>query len=177
MNSEDFEIHNQKKSHKENEAKLKSSHQSSIGNDVAPVQSIGTNDIQYAIQSDQLVELKTASSVNLVNSNQNVKRKNSLEIVANSTAVVQLEDVIQIDKVLHLMTAEMIDFASRTQIRVQNEAEIMNKIVPYLKVVDNTLKTMKFGSTRYGFGGSKTNLNVLVNAGKKSINFLQNIEN
>lgn len=168
MNSEDFEIHNQKKSHKEKEAKLKSSYQSSIENDVASVQSIGANDMQYAVQNDQLVELKTTSSVNSVNSNsnQNVTRKNSLEIVASSTAVVQLEDVIQIDKILQLMATEMIDFASRTQTRVQNEAEIMNKIVPYLKEVDNTLKTMKFGSSRYGFGGSKTNLNVLVNAGK-----------
>lgn len=165
MNSEDFEIHNQKKSHKEKEAKLKSTRQSPIENDVvAPVQSIGANDIQYAIQSDQLVELKTVSSINSVNSN--VTQANSDEMVVSSTSVVQLKDVIQIDKVLQAMATEMIDFASRTQIRVQNEADIMNKIVPYLKEVDITLKTMKFGSSRYGFGGLKTNLNVLVNAGK-----------
>lgn len=89
---------------------------------------------------------------------------------ANSTAVLsnitKLGDLIKTDKVSKAIAAEMINFVSRTETRIQNEAGILKLLATYLKGMDSKLKCMTFGSSTYGFGGSKTNLNILVNASK-----------
>lgn len=65
--------------------------------------------------------------------------------------------------------SQVADFVSRTDTRIENEAKIMETLTSHLKGMDSTLKAISFGSSTYGFGGRKTNFNILVNAGKNSI--------
>lgn len=79
---------------------------------------------------------------------------------------VRLDDLIKTDNLSKIMVKEMIDFASRTNSRIRNEKDIAKILELYLKETDTTLKFVPFGSSTYGFGGSKTNFNILVNASK-----------
>lgn len=101
-----------------------------------------------------------------------ISRANSQELssvssISKHSNSVKLGNVIEISQVSQV--AEMIDIISRTEKRIQYEVEIMKILGYYLKKLDSTLGFIPFGSSTYGFGGSKTNFNILVNAGKKNI--------
>ncbi|XP_055323571.1 uncharacterized protein LOC129578676 isoform X2 [Sitodiplosis mosellana] len=168
---EDFELHKQKKSHKEKEAELNSSHQIPNGSDTAQAALIQSEDNESCdVPSDQAVKLTTASSVSIMNSNSNrdLAQTNSQETVTGTSTMsnfVKLEDVVKTDEMSKAITAEMIDFVSRTKTRIHNEALILKTLIGHFNVFDSKVQVMPFGSSTYGFGGSSTNFNILANAG------------
>lgn len=180
LNSEDFKLHSQKKIHKEKEIELKSSRQKN-GSDIVQGGSIqkSKSNTELNVQIDQAIKLKAAISTSSLNYNGNasVSQINSQKMV-NRTAVhpnlLKLENVIKTDDVSveNAIVAEMIDFVSRTDRRVQNEAIILKTLAQHLKGIYSALKFVPFGSSTYGFGGSKTNLNILVNAGNHKLQLL-----
>lgn len=54
---------------------------------------------------------------------------------------------------------------TRSEERIQYEKQIMDVLEMYVKSFDSTLNIVSFGSTTYGFGGSNTNFNILIDAG------------
>lgn len=61
--------------------------------------------------------------------------------------------------------AEVIDFTTRTDMRIRSERHIIEVLSKYLQTIDCNTILAAFGSSTYGFGGSKTNFNVMVIAG------------
>lgn len=55
---------------------------------------------------------------------------------------------------------------TRDEERIRNEKNIMRIFTIYIESFDPTLIISSFGSSTYGFGGSNTNFNILINAGK-----------
>lgn len=97
---------------------------------------------------------------------------NSQETITTITVrsnPVKLEDVVKVDEVSKTIVKEMIDLISRTNRRIQNESSIIKLLTSSLQKLDSTLNFIPFGSSTYGFGSSKTDFNILVNAGKNAI--------
>lgn len=136
---------------------LKLTHQSTEPNEEM-------NSISNGVRSVPDVKKETHISMNSESSNSFVR--GNKQTVVNISNYVKFEDAIKTDKVSEAILEEMIDFISRTETRVQNEKEILQILAPHLKKLDSKLNIIPFGSSMYGFGGSKTNFNILVKSGK-----------
>lgn len=104
-----------------------------------------------------------SSRLSIYNSN------GGFDIPRSSNATKKLEDVVEIEQVAQAISAGIIDITSRTTARVHNEKRIVTLLTHYLKVLDPTLEVIPFGSATYGFGGAKTNFNILVNTSNSGI--------
>lgn len=82
----------------------------------------------------------------------------------------RLEDVISISDVLKSAQSEMDQILSPSISRLKSEQEIIGKLSGWLLNIDSAITgsatVSKFGSVTYGFGGTSTNFNILVTAGK-----------
>lgn len=172
FNSEDFELHTQRRKHKEKESELKSSCSSTNENDIAQVESNNhANNVDIDVSRDQVAALKTAGSVSSVNSSsyQSSVRASSQETTTNvsvhSSSTI-LEDAIKADKVAQTVVARTISFVLRTKIRINYEAQILESIIGYINAFDPKVQLIPFGSSTYGFGGLNTNFNILANSGE-----------
>ena len=56
----------------------------------------------------------------------------------------------------------MVDLMTRSDQRVQCEKKILDVVTKAVNLFDPNLKVMPFGSVEYGFSGSNTNYNILV---------------
>lgn len=92
-------------------------------------------------------------------------------IIYSSTPKV-LEDLIKPEYVSKVAKLEMNDILSRTQDRIRNEIEIFQNLSYYFHTIDSTAKIIPFGSATYGFGGQRTNFNILAVSGVKESNFV-----
>lgn len=162
-----MELHTQKKSHKEKETEIKSSRQSPNGSKIAQLASNELkNNANCRVGGDQVVELKAASSVSSVNSNDNQSfvRENSQNMVASPS---RISNATKLDKAI---VAKMIDFVTRTETRIHNESQILKTLIGYLNAINYKVQLVPFGSSTYGYGGSSTNFNILANAGQNNNN-------
>lgn len=96
-------------------------------------------------------------------------------VIANANARVEfkptsvtnkLESVIKIDEVLTLTRTQMDEIQSRSTTRVDSEQEIIDKFSFLLTTFDPKITVKPFGSVKFGFGGQKTNFNILITEGK-----------
>lgn len=94
-------------------------------------------------------------------------RASSISISSNSVTSQKLKNVINIEPVSQAISSKTVDLINRMVGRCFYEIEIVALLTRYLKIFNSTLKVMPFGSATYGFGGSSTNFNILVNAGNK----------
>lgn len=96
--------------------------------------------------------------------------------------------MIRTDGCLEAISVEMVDFMTRTDQRVQTETEILEMVNQSVQSFDSALKVIPFGSVAYGFGGTKTDFNILVDTreyffvqsefdGVIRINFIEKIKN
>lgn len=91
-----------------------------------------------------------------------------------STSLTKLENVIKIDEVLKLTRVAMDEIQSRPTTRIDSEQEIIDKFSFLLITFDPEITVINFGSVTYGFGGRKTDFNILITEGKLRISdFLQ----
>lgn len=144
LNSEDFELHTQKTSHKEKEIKLNASRHIPVG---------GTEIGQAA---NELIKSTSLNAVNSNDNNQMVIRAKSQDTIAINTSIIS-----HAGKLEKAIATEMIDFVSRTQSRIDNEVQILKSLIAYLNAFDSELQLVPFGSSTYGYGGSRTNFNIL----------------
>lgn len=77
-----------------------------------------------------------------------------------------LGDWIRTDQCLKAISLEMADFLNRSEQRITFESEILAILSQSVHFFDPALKVLPFGSTDYGFGGSKTNYNLLIDTRK-----------
>lgn len=76
-----------------------------------------------------------------------------------------LKDFISAEDVSKRFRLEMDQIVSRSRKRVKNERQIINILSPFFKA-RSAEAIVPFGSVTFGFGGSRTNLNILVVPGK-----------
>lgn len=86
-----------------------------------------------------------------------------------SNSIKKLEDAIEVDEILKSTKIEMNKILTRSQSRIQNEQEIVELLSFLLTTYDSTITVIPFGSVTYGFGGSRTNFNILIITGCISI--------
>lgn len=77
----------------------------------------------------------------------------------------KLMNVIDIKKVSQTIPTIAVDLVNRMVQRCFNEMKIQALLTRYFKEFDSSFDVMPFGSATYGFGGSHTNFNILINAG------------
>lgn len=123
------------------------------------------------ISSGSNLSLNSLSSINSSISLQSLKTainhiENTNMSSSQSSTKAKLENIIKIDDVYKQIPAEMNGLLSRPFFRVQHETQIINKLSFYFSIIDSKLKVIPFGSSTYGFGGQKTNFNILIKTGK-----------
>lgn len=165
MSSEDFNIHIQKRSHKDKKTELKSTQHNGHDNDLVRTTPMAlVNDVN-SVNGDQL----TISSYHTVATSSNCDRfrASSISVSSNSGTLQKLQNVIKIEQVLRAIPTTAAILINRMVDRCFHEIEIVALLMSYLNIFDSTFKVMPFGSATFGFGGSSTNLNILVNAGNQ----------
>lgn len=76
-----------------------------------------------------------------------------------------LENVIDVKNVSMLAKTEMLNLLSRSKTRKKNEVQIIKTLSNYAKTIHPALAVVPYGSSVYGFGGLKTNFNILIEMG------------
>lgn len=188
MNLADYKIHVQKNSHMDKVSEHEQMSLQTDGFDADTLDDVTTsftscsesgeiseNDEVCDDDSDEnSIQEMDQDSDNVFKSIESATSRSITEILSGSEAieqpikkvqVLELKNIIETDKVLPAMLLGAIDLVSRTENRIQNEMEIMRSLECYLKALDSSLKMVAFGSATFGFGGSNTNLNILVDAG------------
>lgn len=82
-----------------------------------------------------------------------------------SNSVKKLEDTIKVDEILKSSKMEMNLILTRSSSRIQSEQEIIRLLSILLTTYDSTIAVVPFGSVTYGFGGNRTNFNILIITG------------
>lgn len=118
--------------------------------------------------ANQCASLRSDSSN--TNSVQNGKtdrsRASSVDISPRSPTLSELENSMDFEAACEAITRNIqMECIFRTAQRTAHETKIINNLSHYLKAFDSTLQLKIFGSTTYGFGGSKMNYNILVSTG------------
>lgn len=169
LNFEDFELHKQKRIHKEKEAELNASRQRLNGSDTVEAAVIQPKDNDsYKTQNNKADKRTAANSSSSVdsNSNQNIAEATIQETATHAPALSNhVKDVCESDEMFKAIAAEMIGFVTRTKARNHDEEHILNTLNGYLNEFDSKIKLVPFGSSTYGFGGTRTNFNILASAG------------
>lgn len=91
-------------------------------------------------------------------------KASSIDVPPMRVSTMKLVDVIDVNQFPRTIITTAI---SRTHHRITHENQIIKLLTNYLKKFDYSLRMMPFGSSTYGFGGSNTNFNVLINARKQ----------
>lgn len=82
-----------------------------------------------------------------------------------SNSVKRLEDAIKVDEILESSKIEMNLILTRSKSRIQSEQEIISLLSFLLTTYVSTITVTPYGSVTYGFGGNKTNFNILIITG------------
>lgn len=113
-----------------------------------------------------LQNLKMAASKCDYNSNDRSRASSISSTINPIISTQKLLNAIDVKKVSQAIPAIAVDLVHRMVQRCFNELEIQALLTRYLKEFDSNLSVMPFGSATYGFGGSRTNFNILVDAGR-----------
>lgn len=169
MCPEDFNIHIQKRNHKDKVVEQQSQRQNGLGHHLVRTTSmVLLNDNNGVSQHTNPKSNSSDSSIVHDDGNTDRSRSSSLEIPSNPLSTFKLENVINFEEVCRAITHSLKDKCTfRTAQRIACETKIIDKLSHHIKAFDSTLQLKIFGSASYGFGGPKTNLNILVNAGEK----------
>lgn len=116
-------------------------------------------------------ESSTFSLQNMRAAISNVENTTKTDIPEQSTPKRQ-ENITKTEYLSKLAKAEMKNILSRSDARAHDEEEIFNNLSYYFYTIDSTAEIARFGSTSYGFGGLKTNFNILAVSGVKESNFV-----
>lgn len=125
---------------------------------------------------DPTQQVASSSKVNNTqNSAKKIENANKIEVVSLKTInrvsqkpcdPMKLESIIQIENVFESSQAKMNFLLTQSIDRTSNEKLIIDLLSLHFKCVDKTLRLVSFGSSRYGFGGKRTNFNILIKSGK-----------
>lgn len=96
---------------------------------------------------------------------------NSSSLRAVTTNLAKLIDVKHVSRAV---AAKIIDLTSRNAQRNSDENQIIKILSGHLKNISASARLTAFGSTKYGFGGSNTNLNILIDTSKLNSNEMIN---
>lgn len=132
----------------------------------------------------KLSQVRSTSMLNLRESSMNAKQNMNSSVVSKATpnfssnnrpttsngmakpiSTQTLLNSIDMKKVSHAIPAIAVDLVYRMVKRCFTELEIQAQLTRHFKELDSKLEVMPFGSATYGFGGSHTDFNILVNAG------------
>lgn len=178
MNSEDFGIHIQRQSHKDHVSALMPKQQYNRSNNcsLAPTMPMKltmpltptNNTIRPDAdrESNQKVVSANIALNDSGNSSPGSRASSVVNVPSNRVSTMKLADVIDASQFPKAIIATAIDLTSRTHQRISHENQILNLLMAQLRKFDSTLRMLPFGSTTYGFGGTNTNFNVLINTGK-----------
>lgn len=165
---EDYNLHIQKRNHKEKEIERQSQRQHEFGNHLVRTTSM------VSIHDDNGVNQRNSPKSNSLENNlvqieyTGTSRGSSLD---DSACPPKCEIPIDFDEACEAITRTTKNGCIfRTAQRIAYETKIMNSLSHYINAFDSTLRLKIFGSTTYGFGGLDTNFNILVNAGKQRTN-------
>lgn len=128
----------------------------------------GVNELNKACMNT-LQNLKMAASRGSSSLTNNRSRASSICTTHSTTSTQKLLNVIDVKKVYHAIPAIAVDLVYRRVQRCFEELEIQALLTRYLNEFDSNLRVMPFGSATYGFGGSRTNFNILVDAGSSNL--------
>lgn len=90
---------------------------------------------------------------------------NSVEVPNRQSTAVNFENMIDLEEISRNVGAKAINLICRSVQRISLEVKILDLLSCHLKRFRPNLQIMPFGSATYGFGGSSTDFNILVNAG------------
>lgn len=131
------------------------------------------NNVGVLPNSIESVKLEDATKTEHVFSMSNPSVSNinaSIDVCSNirpnPTTAKKLEDFIEVEETFILIEAEMDEILSRPKTRINSEREIIDMLSFFLKPCDPGMTLATFGSVTYGFGGPRTDLNILVIPGK-----------
>lgn len=170
MSAEDYDIHIQKRSHKDRVIEQQAQRQNGIGNHLVRTTSMVLLNDSHGV--DQHINSKSNSSgssvVHNYAENTDRSRASSLDIPSNPVGTLKLGNEIDFEEICRAITHSIKNECTfRTPQRIAYEMKIFDTLSHHLKAFDSTLRLKIFGSTTYGFGGCNTNLNLLVNTGEK----------
>lgn len=111
---------------------------------------------------DAIANMNYATDV--PNTNDRFRTKQN-HIQSNPATLPELGYAIAGVRISQAIPSIAVDLTSRMIRRPFDEIQITALLMRYLNIFDSNLKVIPFGSATYGFGGSNSNFNVLVNAG------------
>lgn len=157
MTSEDFVIHNSKRGHKERDIEHSIESASNL---------VQSNSLIPAKPEDDTSPTNTTSDDQCFNNAMNNDESASTNIVALKREKVteNLANIVASEKISisRNIASNAIDLIFRSVQRISIEAQILELLSRHLKTFDLALQIMPFGSATYGFGGPRTDFNILV---------------
>lgn len=104
------------------------------------------------------------------NTNNNSKASSNMDDSSASDNIQTLTKAVMSRKkqIFEDIPATVAGFVSRTTHRISGERDIVNFLRSFFKAHSITVQMKPFGSATYGFGGSETDFNILVNISKKT---------
>lgn len=82
------------------------------------------------------------------------------------TPLATIDEVIKSGKIFELIANEMEKVSLRSDERVRHESRILGLLKHQFKLFDRTVALIPFGSTTFGYGGSNSNYNILIDTRK-----------
>lgn len=113
--------------------------------------------------NDEGASCSSGSSSIVSNNTSGTKANAGAHSITNS--VKRLEDAIKVDEILKSSKIEMNLILTRSKSRIQSEQEIISLLSFLLTTYVSTITVTPYGSVTYGFGGNKTNFNILIITG------------
>lgn len=170
MGLDDYNIHIQKKNHKDKEIEHQAQRPNGLGNHLVRTTSMVLVNDNKSV--NQCTNQSTDSSDNdsAQNSHTNRSRASSVDISPRCPSTSELDNLIDFEAACEAIARNIKnECIFRSAQRTAHETKIINNLSHHLKAFDSTLQLKIFGSTTYGFGGSKVNFNILVNTGNEMI--------
>ncbi|XP_055326064.1 uncharacterized protein LOC129579895 isoform X2 [Sitodiplosis mosellana] len=96
----------------------------------------------------------------------NLLKKAPTKKGAAKTPLATIDEAIKNEKIYELIRSELEKVSLRSDERVRYESRILGFLTHQFKLFDRTLALIPFGSTTFGFGGSNSNYNILVDTRK-----------
>lgn len=113
---------------------------------------------EMAKKKHENIDAETSSTLNHSDVNTGAK--------CISISTEKLEDVINVDEITKFTRIETNEILSRSSTRIDSEKEIIDKFSFLLMTFDPDIIVTPFGSVTFGFGGQRTNFNILITSGK-----------
>lgn len=146
MSRDDFEAHVQKTSHKNKDRERT----------VNIVPSVRNEETESAVIVQNIVPEEPSFSEELI------IRPIIKNVALPTMPLNRLKNLIDDENIFKQIAIEAKGLECRNNIRVFKEARILEILRHYLQNFDPKLNLLTFGSSTYGFGGDKTNFNILI---------------